>query len=209
MHADSMSSHSLMFYMDKINIALFKSLVDSEFLILSANCKQNNRKLDYKIASRVKNRVESSLEIFELVKSLKQFVRVLQFLRTIEKKQLIICSSNMNVLSFLDLYKKELEFSESLILESDYKKIKFLSTFCPLNPLRSLLLLEDLPTSGDSFSKNFFEKNILLLTKVNAVFERNSFGTYKIYNEMSDYKKLIFLAALIKRAFEEEEEGLI
>lgn len=184
--------------MNKINIALFKSLVSSEFLILSANCKQNNRKLEYKISSRAKNRVESSLDAFELVKSLKQFVRILQFLKTFEKKQFIICSSNVNVLSFLDLYKKELELSESLTLEPDYRKVKSLTT------LRSLLLLEDLPTSDESFSRNFFEKNILILTKVNAIFERNSYGTYKIYNEMSDYKKLIFLIALIKRAFEEE-----
>lgn len=193
-----MSSHSLIPFMNKINIALFKSLVSSEFLILSANCKQNNRKLEYKISSRAKNRVESSLDAFELVKSLKQFVRILQFLKTFEKKQFIICSSNVNVLSFLDLYKKELELSESLTLEPDYRKVKSLTT------LRSLLLLEDLPTSDESFSRNFFEKNILILTKVNAIFERNSYGTYKIYNEMSDYKKLIFLIALIKRAFEEE-----
>lgn len=193
-----MSSHSLIFFMNKINIALFKSLVNSEFLILSANCKQNNRKLDYKITSRAKNRVESSLDVFELVKSLKQFVRVLQFLKTFKKKQFIICSSNANVFSFLNLYKKELEFSESLTLEPDYRKVKSLTT------LRSLLLLEDLPTSDESFSRSFFEKNILILTKINAVFERNSYGTYKIYNEMSDYKKLMFLIALIKRALEEE-----
>jgi hypothetical protein len=184
--------------MNKINIALFKSLVNSEFLILSASCKQNDRKLDYKIISRAQNKVESSLDIFELVKSLKQLVRVLQFLKTFKKKQFIICSSNLNVLSFLDLYKKELKFSESLILESNYKKVKSLTT------LRSLLLLEDLPNSEESFSRNFFEKNILILTKVNAAFERNSYGTYKIYNEMSDYKKLMFLMVLIKKAFEEE-----
>lgn len=197
-HTDSMSSHSLILLMNKINIALFKSLVSSEFLILSANCRQNNRKLDYKIASRAKNKVECSLNIFELVKSLKQLVRVLQFLKTFKKKQFIICSSNVNVLSFLDLYKKELEFSESLILEPDYRKVKSLTT------LRSLLLLEDLPTSDESFSRNFFEKNILILTKVNAAFERNSYGTYKIYNEMSDYKKLMFLIILIKKTLEEE-----
>jgi hypothetical protein len=98
----------------------------------------------------------------------------------------------------LDLYKKELKFSESLTLESNYRKVKSLTT------LRSLLLLEDLPNSDESFSRNFFEKNILILTKVNAAFERNSYGTYKIYNEMSDYKKLMFLIVLIKRAFEDE-----
>lgn len=184
--------------MNKINIALFQSLINSEFLILSANCKQNNRKLECKVSSRRKDRVESSLNVFELVKSLKQFIRVIQFLKTYEKKEFIICSSNVNILSFLELYKKELELSQSLTLEADYRKVKSLTT------LRSLLLLEDLPTSNESFSRNFFEKNILILTKVNASFERNSYGTYKIYNEMSDYKKLIFLIAVIKRAFEED-----
>ncbi len=182
--------------MNKINAAFLKSLVNSDFLILSSTCKQNNRKLEYKVLSRANNRVESSLSLFELVKALKQFIRVLQFLKESKNKEFILCSSNSNILSFLRLYKKELNLPEFLSFEQDYRKVQ------SLKALKSLLLLEDLPTHNESFSKKFFEKNILILTKINAVFERNSYGTYKIYNEISDYKKLIFLMVIIKKVFE-------
>lgn len=107
-----------------------------------------------------------------------------------------MCSSNTHTLSFLHLYKKESNLPEFLKFEQDYLKIQSLATF------RSVLLLEDLPIGDESFFKNFFEKNILIVMKINTAFERNSYGTYKIYNEMSDYKKLIFLMIIIKKAFE-------
>lgn len=182
--------------MNKINAAFLKSLINSEFLILSSSCKQNNRKLEHKVLSNTKNRVESSLNLFELVKALKQFIRVLQFLKNSKEKEFVICSSNTHISSFLHLYKKELSLPEFLKFEQDYRKVKSLAI------LRSLLLLEDLPTGNESFLGNFFEKNILIVLKVNAAFERDSYGTYKIYNEMSDYKKLIFLMLIIKKTFE-------
>lgn len=183
--------------MNKLNTALLKSLVDSEFLILSSNCKQNNKKIEYKISSHAKNRVESSLNLFELIKTLKQFIRVLQFLKHCKDKEFILCSSNINILSFLRSYQKEFSLPEFLSFEQNFPKLKTLTSF------RSLLLIEELPTlKSESFLRNFFKKNILLLTKINAVFERGSYGTYKIYNDMSDYKKLIFLMVIVKKGFE-------
>jgi hypothetical protein len=44
-----------------------------------------------------------------------------------------------------------------------------------------------------------FEQNILLLTKINSSLENNNLNTYKIFNDLSDFKKLVFIVALIEQ----------
>ena len=41
------------------------------------------------------------------------------------------------------------------------------------------------------------DKNIYLITQINAYLEKNKWGSYKIYNELSDFKKIIFLLVII------------
>ena len=47
--------------------------------------------------------------------------------------------------------------------------------------------------------KKLFEKNILIVNKINSILEQNNYGTYKIHNEIIDFKKLIFVIVLIKQ----------
>jgi len=47
--------------------------------------------------------------------------------------------------------------------------------------------------------KKLFEGSILIVNKINSKLESNNFGTYKIFNNMLDFKKLIFLVVLIDK----------
>jgi hypothetical protein len=41
--------------------------------------------------------------------------------------------------------------------------------------------------------KYLFEQDIFLITKINNCLENNNLTTYKIYNDLSDFKKIIFI----------------
>ena len=43
-----------------------------------------------------------------------------------------------------------------------------------------------------------FEKGFFLINRVNSSVEKNAFGTYKIFNDLDDLKKIIFLSCVIK-----------
>ena len=56
-----------------------------------------------------------------------------------------------------------------------------------------------LPQYGTPLRKYLFEQNILLLTKINSSLENNNLNTYKIFNDLSDFKKLVFIVAVIEQ----------
>ena len=64
----------------KINIDLLKSILETDFALLSGNIKANSRFLKLGVNLK-KEETLRVLDIFELIKNLKQFVRVIQFLK--------------------------------------------------------------------------------------------------------------------------------
>lgn len=47
--------------------------------------------------------------------------------------------------------------------------------------------------------KRYFDNKAFLITKFNSNFEKKTWGNYKIYNEISDFKKLLFLISIFKK----------
>ena len=43
--------------------------------------------------------------------------------------------------------------------------------------------------------------SILAIFKINSIFETDTAGVYKLFNNISDFKKIVFLASLIKQFF--------
>ena len=48
--------------------------------------------------------------------------------------------------------------------------------------------------------KRLFSDNIFLIQKINSRIETNNWGTYKIYNDLFDFKKIIFLIILLEQS---------
>jgi hypothetical protein len=60
------------------------------------------------------------------------------------------------------------------------------------------LILFDYINNNSLLLKKLFDKNIYLVNKVNTKFEQNNWGTYKIFNELDDFKKFLFFIVLIE-----------
>lgn len=177
----------------EININLLKSIIETDFALLTGNLKQNSRSLKLGVKLKKDNTLQV-LDVFELVKSLKQFVRIIQFLKRQNHKNMYVCSSNKQIVGILNKYLEENDNEDFIKIQNNFAKIKGKSDF-----IQSLLVLQEPLNSHHNVFKKLFEKNILIVNKINSISERNSYGTYKMYNEIIDFKKLIFLIVLIKQ----------
>lgn len=177
----------------KVNTLLFKNLVETEFLVLSTRLDSNGRKFNFGVNSKnIDHNTLFSLDIFELVKTLKQLIRILQFLSKQKHKRLSICSSTKSVASFLELYQREYKTNSFVKIEDNLNKAKNFS-----KGIQCLMLLDEPLDNKTSAFNKLIEENILIISKVNSRLESNHNGTYKVYNDLLNFKKLIFLIALI------------
>jgi hypothetical protein len=183
----------------KINTVLFQNIVETEFLLVSSKLRKNiyNSGSETKLR-QLKFSATYSLEIFELLKNLKQLVRLLQFFfksKGEKDNTFSICSGNKQIINVLDLCKKEFIFDNgSVSIINDFTRMKRI----PKKTQMLLLLEEPLKSNTESF-KRLLEKNIFLITKINSKKEFENSGTYKIYNDVSNFKKLAFLIAIISQ----------
>jgi hypothetical protein len=177
----------------KVNTLLFKNLVETEFLLLSNRLDHNERKFNFGLAlNSLDGKISLSLDVFELVKTLKQLIRILQFLNKQTDKQLNICSSTKYVSSFLELYKKNHITTSFIKIESNSSKVKNYS-----KGVQCFMLLEEPLDNKTSVLRKLIEENIFIVSKINARVELSSNGTYKVYNDLLNFKKLTFLIALV------------
>ena len=184
----------------KVNTILFINLLETEFLLLSSKIHSSVRKFNLAVnLKRLDGKTTLSLDLFELAKTLKQLVRVLQFLIKLRKKKLSICSSTKYTISFLDLYRKEFVLNDIIQLESDSSRIKKYS-----KGVQGLILIEEPLRNEVSALKKFIEQDIFLINKINSLTESDHGGVYKVYNDVSDFKKLAFLIALINNVLKKE-----
>ena len=180
--------------MKKLNLNLLKTLVETDFTVVSLSKKLKTSKLscfDSTISFSNSNDKIASLDLHELVKTLKQTLRLIQFINNKDKNQLLIHGSNKQYLNLL-----------SLELSSFQKKVtineRFTKTSNVDNISQLLLLLEDSLGNKKRILKKLFEDQIFLINKINSKVEINNWGTYKVNNELDDFKKLIFIIVLLK-----------
>ena len=177
-----------------LNTTFLKSLIDSDFAIISSSKNQNHLKSKIKINSLYNFNI---LNILELNKTLKQFSRLLLFLKQQKKTEyciyILVEDKYLNVLLttiFQDLaIKLPIVSSEALpIIKSDSEKINV------------MLILGNLSYNYKDIVENklFFNK-IFLINKFNTKSENAFNGIYKIYNNINDFKKIIFLFVLISK----------
>lgn len=177
----------------EININLLKSIIETDFALSIGNLKKISRSL--KLSAKLRqNDTLRVLDIFELIKNIKQFVRIIQFLKRQNHKDMYVCSSNKHALGILNKCLKGNSNQDFIQIQNNFAKIKG-----KLDSIQSLLVLEEPLNSHHNVFKKLFEKNILVVNKINSISEQNNYGTYKMYNEILDFKKLIFLIVLIKQ----------
>jgi hypothetical protein len=177
--------------------SFFNSLITSDFFLLDNN---NVTKKNFYINQQF-NTIKTPLQalnLCELVKSMKQFVRLLQFLK---RKKITSLNIKLDDPNSYNLLKKLLVLYP---LKSVIIKLKKTLTFASSSAFKlSFLLLLDQTASikEKNFIKRLYNNNIFLVTKINSNIESNNSSFYKIYNDLIDIKKTIFLMSLIKKIF--------
>jgi hypothetical protein len=177
----------------KINTNLLRSIVETDFALLTGDLRAESRSLKQGVKLK-RDCTLRVLDIFELVKNLKQFIRIIQFLKRQDHKNMYVCSSNKQILGILNKYLENSDSKDFIKVQNNFAKIGKKSNF-----VQSLLILQEPLNSHHNVFKKLFEKNILIVNKINSISERNNYGTYKIHNEIIDFKKLVFLIVLIKQ----------
>jgi hypothetical protein len=179
--------------MKKLNLNFLKILIETDFVISSF----------YKDLKRVRLTTSSfnsmhktaSFDLQELIKSLKQTLRLVQFVNSKNENQILVCSSNKQSLKLLNFELESFEKKGKVNIKSGLTKTVLLK-----NISQVLFLLEDPLLNKKRIFKKLFEDKIYLVNKINLKVEQNNWGAYKVNNDLNSFKKLIFLVVLLRQA---------
>ena len=140
------------------------------------------------------------MELFQLTKSLKQLIRILQFLNNKKEKHLYF-DAESHQLNLINKMLLELNLDSIFTTRSEffYKKDFKLNLKHRKIVRPTQLLLTFKSTIPNNFLNRFVENNVFLINTINSINIQKNVGIYKMYNEFSDFKKLIFLIVLINK----------
>ena len=151
---------------------LLKELIDSDFLIIK----------DLKTLS--------VLNLIELNKEIKQFIRLLQFLID-TKAPLYIIVENKYTSVFINNFFENFPTKIDVIVQINIVK--------KTQKAGLLLILEESNVlKKDVLFKKLFRNDFFLVNKVNRCLEKEFLGFYKIFNDVTEIKKLAFILNLIR-----------
>jgi hypothetical protein len=180
----------------QINLNLIKSIINSDFFLLrGVNYKKNSHINKQFFLNSIQQL--SSLNILELVKTLKQFVRLLQFLKSQKEFVLTLNIENKQNFLILKTFLIDYNLNQNIKLYNNFSSRENVKT---KNITEMFLLLGTFPNLTDTRLFNLLNSNgIFLISSVNTKLNNNNLFCYKIYNELFDFKKLIFLIILISQ----------
>lgn len=178
---------------------LLEDIIKNDFSIVQSNGMQCVSDARIKIDTRTNF---SSLNLLTLNRSLKQFLRSLKFLRDIsikksknkfsEPPRIIVYSRDTYLCNLLKKLFSTLKSSVNFDFRSDFTQMN--ETY----KSQQLIILLGEDYIAPKFLKKFYLNEIFLINKINTAAERNNFGAYKIYNSITDLKKILFLFIVVK-----------
>jgi len=164
----------------------FDSLIKSDFLILKKKSQYTQNKF---LLS--KNEEFVNLNPVTLLKNLKQFVRLIQFIKNDGVLNLDLKNRQLNTIlqMFLKKYNLNIELKTNGLSSKTSNKTK--------NEL--LLLLDVLNYKEKHLFKKLIQEQKYLVQSVNSRSSYNNSNIYKIYNDLNDIKKMVFFLCLIQQ----------
>jgi len=177
----------------KKKLLFLKNIVNSDFSVVRA-------KGLAKISAPIKttfgcNKVQecAHLNLHVLNKSLKQFLRIVQYLKKRRQSTLTIYSKDLYFCKLLIKLLGTSPLKTRIFIKNSLKKIE------KTKNKRNLILLLDVEFGDTEVLKKFTENSFFLINKINITHEMINFGTFKIFNDVKELKKIIFLIILIKK----------
>lgn len=177
------------------NLKFFYSLINSDFLILEKNYnKKENRylKSNLKLLNKKKN-LFSLLNYFELIKMLKQFIRILQFFKNSKNPLFFLDSNNKQFSKIITFFTEKYDFILPIRLKKNSLFENKASAF--------ILSVDKNVLDYKNNIKKLMYSNIFIIIQINSFFKNLNNGSYKIFNTFDTLKKLIFLLVLVKKIY--------
>ncbi len=139
------------------------------------------------------------LEPLEFIKTIKQLIRGFQVLQYQKNSTLYLESSTVNL--------------ELLVTLIKFNKLKF--RFTPVEIVKKeklkdmyvLYLYSRTLSFTSNYFENLFKKKFYLIFSMNSNFEKSNLGFYKIYSELEEFQKTIFLISLLKIFLTKKEKN--
>jgi hypothetical protein len=175
-----------------------KSLIESDFLFLEQKARPQLKVLN-SFSKINKNSGWTFIDPVETTKTLKQLVRTLRFLKSQDSNFLHCLVENKQYLAIIQTFLQSVSLATPVSVKETLPT-KNLSQ----STLQVLILLNFSLNNKETFLKRLFDKNIFLINKINSKIEKNNWGTYKIYNDLTDVKKIIFLLVIISNILEKK-----
>jgi len=169
--------------MRKLDFSLYKSLIETDFLLVNNHTNfSKNKRVDV-----IKNVL--FIDALNSILEIKQFINIVRFIK--KRKGLIqLLFSNPQSMFFFQSLKNSSQF------KIEFRKDLIYIPKTSLNPKLNLNLGHNLSEKGID---NLFRKFFFLIQTFDLRFDRLNFGCYKVFTDLTDYKKLIFITILLKK----------
>ena len=170
---------------------LLSSILSSDILYftLRNNKTKNSNFFVNKIKLNQKNNYVL-LNIDYFLQNIKQLIRLLQYHFKHHKNFIQIVSSNLMYNEILEQVFKKYGNADNNIKVRKLLNIKY-------NTKAAIFLGNDSEQKLHSLLLKGFNHNINSILLINSCFEKNVFGNYKIFVDVNNYKKLLFLSVII------------
>lgn len=180
---------------NKIQKSLLYNLIIFDFIFLTSFTKRTSNLVakKYRISKKL---YIVRLAIFELLKGIKRFLRLFQFLNKWEDQKALfyICITNPQYIKFLNSLVQKYDLNISLNISSLLPRLH-----SKTSELKSILILDTLLSNNSYKSLNFSQ--FFLVQEINSFNSVNNSGAYKVYNNLNDFKKLLFLGIFLLQVF--------
>lgn len=169
---------------------LLSSLLTSDLIYFPVT---NSKKKDLNYYSKKIEINKSSsyvlLNVFVLLQSLKQIIRLLQFNLKHYKNSVQVITSNPLYNQIIDYVSKAHGIKDSKI----NARLKFDNK---LNSKVIVAIGNDTALNTSYLIQKLSNNNINSIILINTLFSKNLFGNYKLFNNINNYKKLMFLLVI-------------
>ncbi len=182
----------------KINLSFYKSLLNSDFSLLNSGLVKHP---NYISSVTKLNSTQSlkALNIEQLLRSCKQFIRILQFIKQNTGATLRISVSNKQYFFLLKSFLQTRSFTVPV-------QVTYLKSNTPNGTGMVCHLMLDVTETQRLTLKQTIDKNIFIIQKINSKLELTQTGVYKIQNDLFDFKKIVFIFVLMELIFGQTSE---
>jgi hypothetical protein len=172
---------------------LLNSLINTDFFILKNNYFFKNFNL-FNLLKLQKKAFLHLLNPLELIINFKQFIRIIYFFKKQNSSifNFFVQENHEQTIihNFINLNKVNLKykvFFKFLVLKKEKKTSQF------------LIFLKENFYKQQRFSQTILNKKVYFVQEINTNVTKNNLGSYKMFNKILDYKKLILLLVFIQQ----------